>query len=312
MQLLKILIYLIILTVPVAGWGSELVYVLDVRIDPSAERLFGSANIYGRLVNETRLSVRNLSNIRVNGKRTAAAADDTILVKVEKNRPTVVQYEAVFDGPSAGMPDGIIDKENVFLMGGWYPVPQGMTQYTLSVTLPRDFTAVSEAERIEVAHSDNLSTHLFHFDYPLDGLHLAASSNYRVKKDRYNDIVIESYFFREDAALADTYIEHAKQYLELYETLLTPYPYKRFAIVENILPTGYALPTFTLLGREVVRLPFIVKTSLAHEILHQWFGNYVYIDHAHGNWAEGLTSYLSDYFLEENRGAAATTVNRSW
>ena len=36
MQLLKILIYLIILTVPVAGWGSELVYVLDVRIDPSA------------------------------------------------------------------------------------------------------------------------------------------------------------------------------------------------------------------------------------------------------------------------------------
>ncbi len=302
MQLLKILIYLIILAVPVAGWGSELVYVLDVRIDPAAGRLFGTANIYGRHVNETRLSVRNLSNIRVNGKRTAAAADDTILVKVEKNRPTVVQYEAVFDGPSAGMPDGIIDKENVFLMGGWYPAPQGMTQYTLSVTLPRDFTAVSEAERIEVAHSDNLSTHLFHFDYPLDGLHLAASSNYRVKKDRYNDIVIESYFFREDAALADTYIEHAKQYLELYESLLTPYPYKRFAIVENILPTGYALPTFTLLGREVVRLPFIVKTSLAHEILHQWFGNYVYIDHAHGNWAEGLTSYLSDYFLEEKQG----------
>ena len=44
-----------------------------------------------------------------------------------------------------------------------------------------------------------------------------------------------------------------------------PYPYKRFAVVENFLSTGYSLPTFTLLGQEVVKLPFIVETSLGHE-----------------------------------------------
>ena len=302
MPILKILFFLFLMAIPVTSLGAELTYVLDVSIDPLAKRLSGTAHLFDSQHREVQLAVQHLSNIRVNGERTAATADDSILVKVEKGRPTVIQYEAVFDGPSVGMPDGIIDKKNVFLMGGWYPVPLELTRYTLSVTLPRDFTAVSEAERIEVAHSDNLSTHLFHFNYPLDSLHLAASSNYEVKKDTYNDIVIESYFFREDASLADTYIEHAKQYLELYESLLTPYPYKRFAIVENILPTGYAFPTFTLLGRQVVKLPFIVKTSLAHEMLHQWFGNYVHIDHAQGNWAEGLTSYLADYFLEEKKG----------
>jgi len=88
----------------------------------------------------------------------------------------------------------------------------------------------------------------------------------------------------------------------MYEDLIGPFPFKRFAVVENILPTGYSMPTFTLLGRDVVKLPFIVETSLGHEILHQWFGNAVSIDHKSGNWAEGLTTYLSDHLYEEMKG----------
>jgi uncharacterized iron-regulated protein len=62
------------------------------------------------------------------------------------------------------------------------------------------------------------------------------------------------------------------------------------------------MPTFTLLGQNVVRLPFIPETSLGHEILHQWFGDSVYIDVAKGNWAEGLTTYLADHLYEEQNG----------
>jgi uncharacterized iron-regulated protein len=62
------------------------------------------------------------------------------------------------------------------------------------------------------------------------------------------------------------------------------------------------MPTFTLLGRTVVRLPFIPETSLGHEILHQWFGNYVYGDYKNGNWLEGITSYLSDHLYEDQKG----------
>ena len=72
------------------------------------------------------------------------------------------------------------------------------------------------------------------------------------------------------------FAREAKQYIQLYETLFHPFPFKRFAIVENFLPTGISMPTYTLLGQEVVRLPFIVETSLGHEVLHQWFGNQVY------------------------------------
>jgi len=90
--------------------------------------------------------------------------------------------------------------------------------------------------------------------------------------------------------------------LELYDHLIGSFPYKRFSIVENFLPTGYSMPTYTLLGQEVVRLPFIPETSLGHEVLHQWFGNLVYIDYAKGNWAEGLTTFLADLLYQEEKG----------
>jgi hypothetical protein len=55
------------------------------------------------------------------------------------------------------------------------------------------------------------------------------------------------------------------------------------------------MPSFTLLGDRVIRLPFIVHTSYGHEILHNWWGNGVFVDYEGGNWCEGLTTYLADY-----------------
>jgi hypothetical protein len=46
----------------------------------------------------------------------------------------------------------------------------------------------------------------------------------------------------------------------------------------------------------VLRLPFIFSSSLPHEVLHNWWGNGVLIDDRFGNWAEGLTTYQSDWF----------------
>ena len=129
-----------------------------------------------------------------------------------------------------------------------------------------------------------------------------ASPRFKVEREQFRDIEISAYFFPEDLHLARTYIERAAKYLDMYEKSLGPYAYRRFAMAENFLPTGLSMPTFTLLGQEVLRLPFIPEISLGHEILHQWFGNLVYIDFDRGNWAEGLTTYLADHFYEEQKG----------
>ncbi len=115
----------------------------------------------------------------------------------------------------------------------------------------------------------------------------------------------------ENAQLAPGYLESCREYLQLYEKLFGPYPYAKFAVVENFYPTGYGLPGWTLLGSSVIRLPFIRTTSLPHEIVHAWWGNAVGIDYHSGNWAEGLTTYVADYYLKElNASAEALEYRR--
>ena len=201
-----------------------------------------------------------------------------------------------------GIAANTIDSEGISLTGLWFPILEGLSYYSLKASLPEGYEAISEAEEITRVLRDNTVEFQFDFPHPLDSLNFIASQRYTIVRDRYKDVEILAYFFKEDMKLAETYIEYTKKYLALYEGLLNSFPYKRFSIIENFLPTGYSMPTFTLLGSSIVRLPFIVETSLGHEILHQWFGNHVYIDYDSGNWAEGLTTYLSDHFYQVQQG----------
>jgi aminopeptidase N len=198
--------------------------------------------------------------------------------------------------------------ETFALSGIWYPHPERLAHYSLSVTVPEGYQVVSEAETITLATHAQQHLFQFTFPYPLDSLSLIASRHYQVTQQSYSgktqEIQLETYFLPANAALASTYLQRARDYLQLYEDLLTPYPYARLAIVENPAPSGYAMPTFMLLGSQVLPLPFILDTALGHEILHQWFGNLVYIDSAHGNWGEGLTHYLAEHWYAQQRGEA--------
>ena len=298
MFMMKRMVFLLIVFLPVTGWSANIKYALDVQINNAEQKIIGTARLKADDNIKIDLSVRNLQGLKVNGKIIDYTADDHLDLSLQNDQEIIISYEARFNEKGINF----IDKDNVFLISGWYPQPDDLVEYTLSVTLPENFIAISESEYTTIQKLGRAKKFLFEFNHPLDSLHLAASNSYIQKKDRYKNVDLEAYFFKEDAHLADAYLAHTKTYLAMYEKMLTPYPYRRFAIVENILPTGNSMPTFTLLGNQVVRLPFIVKTSLGHEILHQWFGNSVYIDFESGNWAEGLTTYLSDHYyavLEE-------------
>ena len=85
-----------------------------------------------------------------------------------------------------------------------------------------------------------------------------------------------------------------------------PFPYNHYAVVSNRLPSGFGMPTFTLLGQMVLRLPFIKETSLGHEVINSWFGNSIEVADGSGNWCEGLTSYLADFSYAADKGEGAS------
>ena len=111
-------------------------------------------------------------------------------------------------------------------------------------------------------------------------------------------------------ALADAYLDDSRRYIELYSREIGAYPFSEFSVVASPLPTGFGMPTLTYIGAQVLQLPFIRATSLGHEVLHNWWGNGVYPDYATGNWSEGLTTFMADYFYKERESAAAARAAR--
>jgi aminopeptidase N len=144
---------------------------------------------------------------------------------------------------------------------------------------------------------------------PVQGLALSAN-RFVVAEKTFGNTKAATYFFPDSAHLAKQYLDAIMQHILLYEPLFGPYPFDKFAVVENFFPTGYGFPSLTLLGSGVIRLPFIIHTSLRHEIAHCWWGNAVYVDYAQGNWSEGLTTYVADYLSREMQSRKAARVYR--
>ncbi len=235
----------------------------------------------------------------------------------ERGRPVQVEigYEAVFDDPVPATPlntdnpgfgvAAAITSEGVFLLGGagWYPdLADSRPEFHLTVKAPPGIMAVTAGRSLGHVERDGASFSAWHVDHPVRGLALSAAA-YRVQERWHGEIVVATYFRAANQDLAPAYLEATIGYLALYEKLFGPYPFPKFAVVENFFPTGYGFPSYTLIGDRVLRLPFIIATSLGHEIAHCWWGNGVFVDYTAGNWSEGLTTYVADYLYQERASA---------
>ena len=207
---------------------------------------------------------------------------------------------------SFGVSPGIISPDGVFLSGAsyWYPHSgEALHTFNVSVELPKTWSSVSQGQRIKDMSRNDVRLETWSIDKPQDEIYLIAA---QFREYNQASAAVEAMVFlrQADDSLAQKYLETTAQYIEMYRKLLGPYPYKKFALVENFWETGYGMPSFTLLGPKVIRFPFILHSSYPHEILHNWWGNGVFVDYEKGNWAEGLTSYLADHLIKEQRGRA--------
>ena len=195
---------------------------------------------------------------------------------------------------------GLISKNGVFLAGTsyWYPqTGSSPVSFHLQVKLPEGWRSVSQGSHIS-GHSGWQEQH------PQEEIYLIAYPYHHYQQQASGHLA-EVYLRQPDPDLAKRYLDATIEYLALYERLLGPYPYAKFALVENFWESGYGMPSFTLLGPQVIQLPFIIHTSYPHEVLHNWWGNGVYVDVSSGNWSEGLTTYLADHLLKEQEGNGA-------
>jgi Peptidase family M1 domain len=211
-----------------------------------------------------------------------------------------------FDDP-ADFDAGSISSRGIFLAGStyWYPwFNDDPVVFSLEVRMPEPWQSVSEGERVRHDRKGGMIRDRWESSDPQ--LEIFLIGGRFTEYDRTAGSVRMMVFLRTpDPDLANRYLETGARYLDMYRNLIGPYPYKKFAVVENFWETGYGMPSMTLLGPAVLRLPFILQSSYPHEILHNWWGNGVFVDDQTGNWSEGLTTYMADYLLQEQLGSAS-------
>jgi hypothetical protein len=132
----------------------------------------------------------------------------------------------------------------------------------------------------------------FEFLHPATGIDLMAGPwiirEKIMQRTNGGPLRLRTYFPREldlIEGLADGYLDDSRRYLELYGEEIGPYPFTEFSVVASPLPTGFASPRLPM-GRsaEAAVHPFHVARP---RVLHNWWGNGVYVDYRTGNWSKG-------------------------
>ncbi len=233
--------------------------------------------------------------------------------KTGENLRFSLVYEGTIHHPVTGMAQeyargfsetpGIIDEQGVYLAGASFWAPwfnDDVVTFTLDITLPDGWQSVSQGRRTLHIKKNNPYRTVWQSPEPMDEIYLVCARfvEYNLKVGK---IDVLAFLRNADDSLANQYLETTGQYLEMYEKTIGTYPYSKFALVENFWETGYGMPSFTLLGAKIIRFPFILHSSYPHELLHNWWGNSVFVDYESGNWCEGLTVFMADHLIKEQR-----------
>ncbi len=200
---------------------------------------------------------------------------------------------------------GVINEKGTYLAGSTWWVPafeDALMTFRLTTLLPKGWENVSQGLRTQEKVSGDKHLDTWYCDKPQEEVFLIAAPFTEYSYDMSSGVKAMAFLRTPDEALANKYLEATEQYMEMYQSMLGPYPYGKFALVENFWETGYGMPSFTLLGEKIIRFPFILHSSYPHELLHNWWGNSVYVDFGTGNWCEGITVFMADHLIKEQRG----------
>jgi len=204
--------------------------------------------------------------------------------------------------------DGGIAAENILLgpNQAWYPsfYDNEMLSFRLRMELPAAWYAVTQGTRIRRQVVNDRVQETWQEKQAQTAIQLIAAP-FVEYQENHASLTASVYLRQPDPALAQKYLHASFLYIDFYQHLFGDYPYAKFATVENTWNSGFGLPSYTLLGSQILRFPFILNSSFPHEILHNWWGNSVYVDYDKGNWSEGLTAYLADHLMKEQEGSAA-------
>ncbi|MFG2048357.1 M1 family metallopeptidase [Micromonospora sp. NPDC048935] len=307
-------------------------YGLDVRYDPSTDRLTGRAVITATATqNLSRfnldLSGLAVSAVRVGDARAEHRRDDGELVVTPPDGlphgqqfTVTVEYAgvptAVVDGPlgSGGFlhtADGAVALGQPDSAATWFPVndhPSDKASYDLAVTVPDGLAALSNGVPGPKSNADGWTTWRWSERTPMASyLSTLVIGDYRVVTGTHagRPMVTAVAASLPPAGGAASSLARTGAIADFLASRFGPYPFDSYggiAVADDRI--GYALETQS---RPVYGPAFFTDDRpnpgvVAHELAHQWFGDSVSVGRWSDIWLnEGFASY-AEWLWEEHDG----------
>jgi len=220
-----------------------------------------------------------------------------------------------------------IGEEGIFLSedGGWYPrLPSPdekaerpeieLTEFELMATEPPGMVLTASGNREGARLNEPRGRRVtWRSPFPFQGMALVGGPH-QVFERQVDGVLVSVHVQKDHAQFAPGLLNAVESYLKLYEPLIGKYPFVEFSVVENFFSSGFAYPGFTVLASAVIGMgPMGLEPGyLDHELLHNWWGNGVFVSALDGNWCEGLTSYCANYMRHvlEGRDKKARAMRR--
>ena len=305
---------LVLFAVPVTGATG--VMQLGIVLHPEAARMEGQM----RLVPvEVGVDVPRRFHLDPGVQVTRVSSDDETLAFVhgddgwlelrEGIAPDAelrIDFGARLSSPEEARPgSGYLGSAGGYLPAGasWYPrVPRAEPlPMRVELRLPAGHRGVVSGSLIEEHAGDDAWRGVF--AHPAGRALAIASGPWQLQRQRVGEVEVRVLFPEPlMERFGPLYLEATAGFIERFAAELGDYPFRSYSVAAIRHPVGVAFSGFTLLGEQVVPLPFIPGTSLGHEVLHAWWGTGVYVARDGGNWSEGLTTYMADYQFAREDG----------
>ncbi len=261
-----------------------------------------------------------ISSVLVNGKKSGfERMGDKLFIKLPRaaERGQSLKVEIDYHGVPQPMADEMVQGwgplpsgEGIYAVGepnsakNWFPCnnhPLDKARYDFTVTVPRGFVAVSNGTPTEETELGRSVRYRYSVKHPMASyLAMMHIGHYHRKDSKLvNGIPVYDYFFDGYEGKADDAIKagyaNEKEITAYFETIFGPYPFASSGLLVMAADSALAYETQT---RSTFGL-HSGERKIAHEIAHQWFGDFVSLKHWKDTWLkEGFATYSAALWAE--------------
>lgn len=230
---------------------------------------------------------------------------------LHQNRDLRMSVSGVFPEPEGSFVSSASSLDATYSIGPvLFPVDaMAIRDHDVTVVVPDPQRVAGTGRLMRVPREDGFEEARLRFTGRSDDFGLFVGP-YVTETAEHSSVRLRTYFYEADADLSERYFVASGTFISRFEAEIGAYPYDEFSVVATSMPVGLGFAGLTYISRDILSHDYMTGRSLAHEILHSWWGNAVGIAYESGNWSEGLTTFQADYGLAEDQGPDAARAMR--